>query len=180
MFSTQVDPASIPTSFVQTYDEGVTPGSLGTLDNMSAPIVLSPGEEHLTADFGYVPPSGSLGDTIWVDSNDNGQQDPGEPGLPNVTLSLQPAPTVDAGAGPGVAVTTTTDANGQYLFTNLPLNNTYIVSVSSGVPAEYMLSSSGLGDPDVRDGNSDASEADGATSVVLTNDMPINLDADFG
>ncbi len=180
VYITQVDSVTVPTGFVQTYDEGLTPGSVGRLDHTSAPIVLSPGEEHLTADFGYVPPAGSLGDTIWVDSNDNGLQDPGETGLPNITISIQPAPSVDLGAGSGVAITTTTDENGKYLFTDLPLNETYIVTVQSGIPPEYMLSESGLGDPDVRDGNSEPSAADGVTYVLLTTDDPVNLDADFG
>ena len=178
VYITQVDETSLPANMTQTFDEGTV------LDHTSDPIVLTPGEEHLTADFGYTPPLGSIGDTIWVDSNDNGQQDPGEPGLAGVTVTLTPPPDVDPDgsgpAGPGDPITVVTDENGKYLFPDLPLNESYIVTVTSGVPAEYMFSSSGNGDPDVRDGNSDPSQADESTIVVLTDQTPVNLDADFG
>jgi len=176
-----VDPATLPAGFAQTYDEGTTPGSLGSLDNSSEPIQLSPLEEHLTADFGYAPPQGSIGDTIWVDANDNGIQDPGEPGIAGVEVTLTPPPDVDAGNGPGVPVTVLTDENGRYLFTDLPLDEAYTVTVNEDtLPDGYAPSASGLGDPDVRDGNSPASEQDGSTVVVLTPEDPVNLDADFG
>ncbi|MBL4672710.1 MAG: carboxypeptidase regulatory-like domain-containing protein [Arenicella sp.] len=72
-----------------------------------------------------------------------------------------------------------TDANGQYLFTNLPLNQTYIVEVdTASLPAGYVSGPSNLGDPDVRDGNSTV--ADDQTTVVITPQDPINLNLDFG
>jgi hypothetical protein len=55
---------------------------------------------------------GSLHGTKWSDLNGNGQQDPNEPGLPDWEIAL----TDSAG---GVA-TTTTDANGDYWFTDVP------------------------------------------------------------
>jgi len=172
-----VDPLSLPPNLVQTYDEGVEPGSLGTLNNSSESIVLDPGEEHLTADFGYAPPLGSIGDTIWVDADNDGVQDPGEPGIPNVDVSITPPPDVDIGAGPGQPITVTTDANGKYLFTDLPLDETYIVTVDeTTLPDDYVLSDAG--DPDVRDENSTV--GDNQTTVVLTTEDPVNLDADFG
>jgi len=142
---------------------------------------LEPNEEHLTADFGYGTPAGvgSIGDTIWIDADDDGIQDPGEPGIGGVVVTITPAPDVDLGAGPGVPISTVTDANGKYLFPNLPLDETYIVEVdTTTLPAGYTNGPSNLGDPDVRDGNS--AVADNQTTVVLTTDDPVNLDADFG
>ena len=55
----------------------------------------------------------SLSGTVFLDRNNNGIQDAGEPGLPGVQLQL-PAGTVDA-LGNTVA-TATTDGNGQYRF----------------------------------------------------------------
>jgi len=178
VYITSVDATTVPNGLIQTFDEGPL-GAVGVLDNASDPIVLAAGEEHLTADFGYAPPVGSIGDLIWIDTDDDGVRDPGEQGIADVTVTLTPAPDVDLGEGPGNPITTSTDANGQYLFVDLPLGETYIVDVDiSTLPSGVVASSSGLGDPDVRDGNS--TTADNQTTVVLTTDQPVNLDADFG
>ena len=42
------------------------------------------GETNLDQDFGYAG-TGSIGDTIYLDRNGNGTQDPGEPGVGGVT-----------------------------------------------------------------------------------------------
>ena len=163
------DPALAP--FDQTYDEGVLPGSLGTLDNSSEPIQLDPNEFHETADFGYAPAAGTIGDTIWIDTNGDGIQDPEELGVPGVTVTLTD--------GFGNETTAVTDANGNYLFTDLPLGVTYQVVVSDGpgTPLEEYTHHAN-GDPDVRDGIT--TDPDSTTFVTLTDDMPVNLDADFG
>jgi len=175
-----VNPATLPTDLVQTFDEGAT-GVIGVLDNSSDPIQLDPNEEHLTADFGYGTAAGvgAIGDKVFVDADDDGVQDPGEPGIAGVSVSLTPAPDVDLGNGLGQPIITQTDQNGNYLFPNLPLNETYIVDVDiATLPAGFTASASGLGDPDVRDGFS--SVADNQTTIQLTTQTPVNLDADFG
>ena len=55
---------------------------------------------------------GSIGDRVWLDENANGIQDDGEPGVEGVTVEARIC-------GGGLAATTTTDANGAYLFENL-------------------------------------------------------------
>src|SRR5262245_9823720 len=55
---------------------------------------------------------GSIGDRVWLDENGNGIQDDGEPGVEGVTVEAEIC-------GGGLAATTTTDANGNYLFDNL-------------------------------------------------------------
>jgi len=178
VYQTVVDSASLPAGLTQTFDEN---DGVGATDNSSGDISLLPGEYHETADFGYAPPPGvgAIGDTIWIDANDDGVIDPNETGIPGVTVSLTPSPTVDLGNGPGVAIMLQTDANGRYLFTGLPLDETYVVTVdTTTLPANVMPSTSGLGDPDVRDGN--APTADNSATVVLDQQTPVNLDADFG
>jgi hypothetical protein len=69
-----------------------------------------------TIDCGYVPPcTGTIGDFVWQDTNGNGCQDAGEPGIPNVQVQLF------SGCGSNITLvaTTTTDSTGHYLFTNL-------------------------------------------------------------
>jgi serine-aspartate repeat-containing protein C/D/E len=78
---------------------------------------LVAGENDLTWDAGiYCKPSASIGDRVWEDMNFNGIQDAGEAGIKGVTMKLLNA----AGA---VIATTTTDANGSYLFSNLDAGN---------------------------------------------------------
>ncbi len=78
------------------------------------------------ADFGYNRP-GSIGDTVWLDWNENGVRDPGELGVGGVTVNL---------SGDASDITTTA-ADGTYLFTELP-SGTYNVTIT--IPAGYSLS----------------------------------------
>ena len=66
----------------------------------------------------------SIGDFVWHDMNANGLQDEGEPGIPGVIVTLSGA----------AAATTTTNASGLYLFTNL-CAGTYYVQVAT--PSGY-------------------------------------------
>ena len=68
--------------------------------------------------------AGSIGNYVWLDENSDGYQDAGEPGLPNVTVKLY-------NATGGLVATTVTDAQGGYLFTDLP-PGTYYVDVLDG------------------------------------------------
>ncbi|MEZ4913620.1 MAG: SdrD B-like domain-containing protein [Chitinophagales bacterium] len=76
---------------------------------------------------------GSIGDYVWFDENGDGIQDPGEQGIPNVTVTLT--------YPDGTTVTTTTDDTGHYLFDNLPAGN-YVVTVGEG-PENYGLTTTG-------------------------------------
>lgn len=65
--------------------------------------------------------TGSIGDTVFNDRNANRVQDQGEPGIPNATLILR-------GANGQEISRTTTNSNGIYGFTGLPIGN-YTVEV---------------------------------------------------
>ena len=85
-------------------------------------------------DFGFHYPV-RLGDYVWNDDNQNGLQDDGENGVPNVTVMLtdeRGASVVDADGQP--VEPAKTDANGNYSFTNL-LAGRYRVTFD--VPAGY-------------------------------------------
>jgi protocatechuate 3,4-dioxygenase beta subunit len=118
---------------------------------------LDPGEEDGTWDAGYFYSAG-LGDRVWLDRNASGVQDAGEPGVPGVTVELLDAlgNTVD---------TTTTDADGFYIFTNLPPGDYQVRFI---LPAGYLFSPTGQGSAT---SDSDADPLDGTTpvtSIVLT------------
>ena len=122
---------------------------------------------NLDADFGYYQPQpGAIGDTVWNDANGDGVQDTGEPGIGNVTIALSTAG-ADALCGTAddsAVMTTTTDANGHYLFENLATPDKYCVTVTDAnqVLTGYTLT--------------------GGSNPLLV-DLPtngINLAADFG
>ncbi|GLW80517.1 SdrD B-like domain-containing protein [Actinokineospora globicatena] len=62
---------------------------------------------------------GSIGDFVWSDTNGNGLQDSGEPGVAGVTLTLYS----DNGTP---ITTTTTDGDGKYHFADLPSGTYYV------------------------------------------------------
>ena len=66
------------------------------------------------------PGTSSIGDFVWNDLNGNGIQDAGEPGIPNVTVTL-----LGSDATTVVAVTTT-NASGAYNFINLAPGTYYV------------------------------------------------------
>jgi len=87
-------------------------------------VTLGEGEEYVDADFGFDPEDlGSIGDTVFEDTNENGVQDPGEMGIPGVTVTLTNPD--------GTEETTVTDNTGTYEFTDLP-EGTYTVTVGDG------------------------------------------------
>jgi SdrD B-like domain/Secretion system C-terminal sorting domain len=125
-------------------------------------INLSAGENNPNIDAGLIlrtpPVPSSIGDRVWFDTNGDGNQDSGEPGVAGVTVTLY-----DQVTGNVIAVTTT-DANGNYLFNNLP-NGTYQVGFSA--PAGTVLSLNvGGTTPGNGTTNSDADPATGKTGTI--------------
>lgn len=98
-------------------------------------ITLGDGQNDLSWDMGIFNPvpSSSIGDFVWLDVNQNGIQEPGENGVPGVTVTLY-----DALNNP-VAVALTNDA-GYYIFTDVPPGD-YII-VFSNLPAGFNFSPS--------------------------------------
>ena len=121
---------------------------------------------------GYAP-VGTIGDLIFLDSDTNGTTGvydaAFDTGIPNITVTLTPPGGIDLGNGAGVAITTTTDANGNYLFSNLPAG-TY--TISSAVPA----GSTQTVDPDEV---GQCVTCDSQTSITITTGET-NLTGDFG
>ena len=77
---------------------------------LTAPISLLSGQTLDTIDAGIQ--AASLTDTVWLDLNGDGVRDPGEDGIPGITVELLD----DLGA---VVATTTTDAAGDFTFAGL-------------------------------------------------------------
>ncbi len=164
-----------------TYDEN------GVITAHTTTVVLGSDVEYVTADFGYnwatpsetnTPTSastGSIGDRIWSDADGNGRQDPGEPGLYNVTVELLTAgPDGLLGtADDVVAATTTTNYAGNYIFDGL-LSGVYAVRVPT-TPTGYTLT----GDPDQPGAACTICDNRTTTPIVLA-PGDVYLNADFG
>ncbi|MFD8499967.1 SdrD B-like domain-containing protein, partial [Amycolatopsis sp. NPDC059657] len=130
--------------------------------------------EDLTLDAGLVSPLNKLGDYVWIDTNRNGLQDDGEPGIEGVKATLKD------GAGKELG-TATTDAGGKYGFGGL-LDGTYqvcfdIANMPDAIKG-YTLTTANQGDP-AKD--SDADPGTGCTkTTVLGADKREDLTLDAG
>jgi uncharacterized repeat protein (TIGR01451 family)/gliding motility-associated-like protein len=133
-------------------------------------VTLAPGEFNPTLDAGFYIPSASLGDFVFVDTDRDGIQDGGEPGIPGVVVVL-----LDGTNTP--IASTTTNASGIYSFTGLTPGVPYSVSFVS--PTGYTSTSAQVGGNDTQD--SDANPTTGQTrSVTLApGENNPNLDAGF-
>ncbi len=109
-FTIAVDPTDLPGGMIPTGDPD------GALDNTTL-VPLAAGETNLDQDFGYTG-TGSVGDQLWNDIDGDGVQDPGEPGLPGVEITI--GVDLDGDGTPDFTTSTTTDASGGYIFDNLP------------------------------------------------------------
>ncbi|MEM7536482.1 MAG: SdrD B-like domain-containing protein, partial [Chloroflexota bacterium] len=105
-----------------------------TTGESTASYTPAANETIIDVDAGIVSPL-SLGNMVWSDVNDNGQLDSGEAGIEGILVTL-----LDD-TGSTILMTTTTDANGRYLFTNLSADD-YVVRAE--VPAN-MRSSTDIG-----------------------------------
>ena len=113
------------TVIVGSGPDGTNPSTPTSVD-----VTLAPGQDITTVDFGFTPiPTGSIGDFVWNDTNGDGVQDPGETGIPGVTITLYDS-------NGDVIATTTTDDNGNYVFDNLPAGD-YTVVVGSGPDEDF-------------------------------------------
>ena len=111
------------------FDDGIdTPGTLAvSAGNDSFDVTLGSGDNSIDNDF-YEIPDSSIAGTVYEDLNNNGVQDAGEVGIAGVTVELDGTDS----AGNPVTYTTTTDANGDYLFDNLR-DGTYTVTETQPV-----------------------------------------------
>lgn len=99
-----------------TPGNAATPGTV-TTSNVIDGIAISAGQEATGYLFGELANTNISG-TVYLDRNDDGDQDGGEPGIPGVTVVIQGAgPDGVFGTGDDLPpVTLTTDANGDYSY----------------------------------------------------------------
>ena len=129
-------------------------------------------------DFGFEE-NITLGDFVWFDTNQNGIQDVGEPGVNGIDVALYDNATC-TGAAVANTVTATGGlpaADGFYQFPNLS-TGTYCVEFTS-IPAGYVISPANQGGDDTADSDADASgliQNINLTANDPNEDMGISLD----
>ena len=136
-----------------------------------AATALNENFDNGTVNKGYLTCGSSkaaLGDKVWLDLNKNGLQDSGETGVPNVTVKLYDC------SNNNLLSTKTTDANGNYLFTDL---NAGSYKVQFVLPADYVFTTKDAGD-DAKD--SDAELTTGMTSCYTLVGGQTDLTVDAG
>ena len=113
-------------------------------------------------------PTASLGNFVWHDLNGDGVQDPGEPGINNVAVTLL------NGLTNTTITTTATNSAGKYLFTGLA-PGTY--KVTFGLPSGFTASTANIG---ADDKDSDAG-AGGMTGnyVLVEGQVDTTVDAGY-
>ncbi|UEG48879.1 DUF11 domain-containing protein [Ferruginibacter lapsinanis] len=110
--------------------------------------------------------TGSIGDLVWDDQNNNGIQDTGEPGLSGVVVTLT--------YPNNSTINTTTDANGGYTFSNLA-PGTY--SLAFATPSGFSASTANVGGNDLKDSDPIGGVV---TGIVLTaGQLDTTVDAAF-
>jgi hypothetical protein len=153
-------------------------GGNGTLDSDPNPstgrtsqINLAQAENNPNVDAGLMPslpPKSAIGDYVWNDTNNNGVQDGGELGVPNVPVKL-----LDCAGNE--LTDDITDASGFYQFAPLAAG-CYVVDFDP--PASCSISPQGQGNDRTRD--SDANPSDGKTNSINLAQAENNPNIDMG
>ena len=164
-------PGTYKVEFVKPIGDTFSPATQGTdttIDSDADTITgitttsytLAAGDNNTTVDAGLYQPASlaALGDFVWNDVNANGIQDTGETGIAGVTVHLMNA------SGTTILATTTTNANGLYLFTNL-VPGTYKVEFIN--PGGYTFSPATQGTDITKDSNADTTTGITTTGFTL-------------
>lgn len=149
--------------FAPSNAPAATPGTDSDADpatGRTACTTLSDGEEDPSWDAGLYR-TARLGDRVWNDTNANGLQDPGEPGVAGVPVALHDC----AGA---LASSTTTGADGSYAIDVAP--GSYFVVFTP--PGGYVFSPADQGADDAVDNDADliGGRAPAAGCMTLASD----------
>lgn len=116
------------------------------------------------------PMTGKLGNKVFLDLNGNGIQDAGEAGVAGVTVNL-----LDADGN--IIDTTTTDADGMYLFDGLAAGDYSVSFVPTGDGAGLLFTDANQGGDDAADSDADAA---GNTGTITLGMGEENLTVDAG
>lgn len=132
-------------------------------------IVIDQAPVHFMDLDGGLHQLASLGDRVWSDTNANGVQEAGEPGIPNVTLTLTST------TYPALNLTTSTTITGSYHFTGL-VPGEYVVRFAQ--PPRHFPSPRFVGDP-ATDSNADPATGFSNPVTLISAQEDPSIDAGF-
>ncbi|HKA07609.1 MAG TPA: SdrD B-like domain-containing protein, partial [Gemmataceae bacterium] len=139
-------------------------------DGITSTFWLGPDTVDLTIDAGlvYGAGTGSVGDRVWLDDNQNGLQDNGELGFANVEVRL-------LDEADTVLRTTQTDRDGLYSFDNLVPSTNYRIEFVAPQGRQFTVQNAGPPDQD-----SDPDPATGKTELFQIQAGEQKKDIDAG
>jgi uncharacterized repeat protein (TIGR01451 family) len=148
--------------------------NLGTATGTAVDAQGNPVGTVADDDDALVLTRGRIGDFVWWDVNFNGVQDPGEPGIPGVDVTL-----------PALGRIVTTDANGYYSFDQLASGNYQVVipayELAAGGSLEgFARTSAFLGGDPAKDSNGTAGAGGSVQALVSLPANTADLTIDFG
>jgi hypothetical protein len=111
-----------------------------------------------------------IGDFVWEDRDQDGIQDPGEPGIPGVKIIILVVPK----GGLSTPDTIVTDADGKFLYTG-PAGQYKLTII---LPPGYVLGKKNAGTNDLIDSDYDSTTL--MTDVIILDDGEIDLSVDAG
>lgn len=167
--------SALPASYTITTQNVGTDSTINSDANVGTGktgiIELGVGQYNMTYDAGIyntnISNNNSIGDFVWNDLNKNGTQDPGEPGVPGITVTLYDNLN-------NIIATTSTNSEGNYLFPDLP-NGIFYVGFSN-LPPGFIFSTPGQGGAAV-DSDPNISTGLTATVTLVGNTHITDLDA---
>ncbi|GEM_PF-5695833 len=161
VFDTASFPASlVPVAKDQGNDDNVD--SDVNPDGRTDTLVVAGDLANVDLGLRLPPPDHILAGKVWFDTNQNDLFDAGEPGVPNVFVSLLDTAGVELAKD-------TTDANGDYAFTHVATGSYYVRFDTASLSSSYQIVAKDAGSDDSVD--SDANP-DGTTDLInLTADL---------
>ncbi|MTB53823.1 DUF11 domain-containing protein, partial [Lewinella sp. W8] len=138
------------------------------MNGMTETVTLESGENNDDLDAGLYRPA-SLGDFVFEDTDGDGIQDAGEPGIPNVTVNLKDE-------NGNVIASTTTAGDGSYSFDNLEPGD---YSVQFVLIPDYTFTTLNAGGDEALDSDADPA-MNGMTETVTLESGDDNDDLDAG
>jgi uncharacterized repeat protein (TIGR01451 family) len=167
-------------NYVVGYDVTTTPSGYFGSTPSSLAVALAASQQFDNADFGLAPipvGTGSIGDYVWIDADNDGVQDAGELPLQNAHVTLQRL----INGNWTVVGTSTTGTDGLYSFSGLS-SGSYRVSLdpNSQIASPYAAGAFPLGSVMSATFDRDGTGTPHVSLVTLSNDSSSVTDADFG
>ncbi len=137
---------------------------------------IGAGGSNLTLDMGIILAGDvRVGDRVWYDDDRDGRQDAGESGVPGVTVYLHSTARSTSCADDPLG-STTTGADGRYLFANLAPGDYFVCFDLDTLPSGYQVSPANTQLDDNLDSDADAAGKTAPTGNLAAGRYDLSLD----